>query len=174
MERVRIGVVGFGIVGQSFYNLLTCNAGEFAQRLGVTVEVPYVGVRNPAKPHPVGPGTRLITGWEEMLSDPSLPIIVELVGGIDVPLALIREALSRGKHVITANKALISAHGQELFELASANGVELKFEGAVRRHPHHQGVAGKPAGKPGQEPCRNCQRDDQLHPHPHDRGQAFL
>jgi homoserine dehydrogenase len=131
MERVRIGVVGFGTVGQSFYNLLTCNAGEFAQRLGVTVEVPYVGVRDPSRPRPLGPGTRLVSGWQEMLSDPSLPIIVELIGGIDVPLALIREALSRGKHVITANKALISAHGQELFELASANGVELKFEGAV-------------------------------------------
>jgi homoserine dehydrogenase len=131
MERVRIGIVGFGTVGQSFYKLLTCNAGEFAQRLGVSVEVPYVGVRDLSKPHPVGTGTRLVTGWQEMLSDASLPIIVELVGGIDVPLALIRDALSRGKHVITANKALISAHGQELFELAGKNGVELKFEGAV-------------------------------------------
>ena len=131
MERVRIGLVGLGVVGKSFYNLLTCNAAEFAQRLGVSVEVPYVGVRDLSKPHPVGPGTQLISGWQEMLSDPSLPIVVELVGGIDVPLALIRDALSHRKHVITANKALISGHGQELFELAGRNGVELKFEGAV-------------------------------------------
>jgi homoserine dehydrogenase len=131
MERVRIGLVGLGVVGKSFYNLLTRNAAEFAQRLGVSVEVPYVGVRDLSKPHSVGPGTQLISGWQEILSDPSLPIVVELVGGIDVPLALIRDALSHGKHVITANKALISAHGQELFELAGRNGVELKFEGAV-------------------------------------------
>ena len=131
MERVRIGLVGFGTVGQSFYNLLTCNASEFAQRLGVAVEVPYIGVRDASRPRAVGPGTRLVNGWKEIVADPSLPIVVELAGGIDSPLALIREALSRGKHVITANKALLSAHGQELFELASANGVELKFEGAV-------------------------------------------
>ena len=131
MERVRIGLVGLGVVGKSFYSLLTHNATEFAQRLEVSVEVPYVGVRDLSKQHTVGPGTRIISGWQEMLSDSSLPIIVELVGGIDVPLTLIREALSRGKHVITANKALISAHGQELFELAGRNGVELKFEGAV-------------------------------------------
>ena len=73
----------------------------------------------------------LVKGWEEILADTSVPIVVELAGGIDGPLALIREALSRGKHVITANKALLSAHGQELFALASAHGVELKFEGAV-------------------------------------------
>jgi homoserine dehydrogenase len=131
MERVRIGLVGFGTVGQSFYNLLSGNAGEFAQRLGVVVEVPYLGVRDSSRPRAVGAGTRVMQGWREMIADPSLPIIVELAGGIDGPLALMREALSHGKHVITANKALLSAHGQELFELAGANGVELKFEAAV-------------------------------------------
>ncbi|HTP57922.1 MAG TPA: homoserine dehydrogenase, partial [Spirochaetia bacterium] len=75
MERVRIGIVGFGTVGKSFYNLLTCNAEEFARRLGAAVEVAYVGVRDPSKPHPVGAGTRLITGWDEMLADQSVPLI---------------------------------------------------------------------------------------------------
>jgi homoserine dehydrogenase len=131
MERIKIGLVGFGTVGQSFYNLLTSNASEFAQRLGVVVEVPYVGVRDASRPRAIGPGTRLVAGWQEIISDPALPIVVELVGGIDGSLVLVREALSRGKHVITANKALLSAYGQELFALASANGVELKFEAAV-------------------------------------------
>ncbi len=131
MERVRIGLVGFGTVGQSFYSLLTRNAGEFARRLGVTVEVPWVGVRDPSRPRPVGQGTRVIRGWQEIVADSALPIVVELAGGIEGPLALIREALSRGKHVITANKALLSQHGQELFELAATHGVELKFEAAV-------------------------------------------
>ncbi|HUI70486.1 MAG TPA: homoserine dehydrogenase [Spirochaetia bacterium] len=131
MERVRIGLVGFGTVGRSFYELLGSNASEFAQRLGVVVEVPYLGVGDASRPRRVGPETRVVSGWKEIVCDPTIPIVVELIGGIEIPLALIREALSRGKHVITANKALLSAYGQELFELASRNGVELKFEGAV-------------------------------------------
>jgi homoserine dehydrogenase len=131
MDRVKIGLVGFGTVGESFYRLLRCNAEEFARRLGVTVEVPWVAVRDVGRPRPVGPGTRVVSGWREILDDPQVPSVVELAGGIDAPLALIREALSRRKHVITANKALLSAHGKELIALAAANGVELKFEAAV-------------------------------------------
>ena len=131
MDRVKIGLVGFGTVGESFYNLLTRNAGEFARRLGVTIEVPWVGVRDATRKRAVGPGTRVVSGWREILEDPSVPIVVELAGGADAPLPLIREALSRGKHVITANKALLSAHGQELLALAGAHGVELRFEAAV-------------------------------------------
>jgi len=131
MDRVRIGLVGFGTVGESFYNLLTRNAAEFARRLGVTIEVPWVGVRDASRKRRVGPGTRVVSGWREILDDASVPIVVELAGGADAPLPLIREALTRGKHVITANKALLSAHGKELLALAGAHGVELKFEAAV-------------------------------------------
>ena len=131
MDRIRIGLVGFGTVGKSFYDLLTRNAAEFARRLGVTVEVPWVGVRDPSRKRAVGPGTRVVAGWKEILDDPSVPIVVELAGGADAPLPLVREELTRGKHVITANKALLSAHGQELLALAGARGVELKFEAAV-------------------------------------------
>ncbi|MGD0725195.1 MAG: homoserine dehydrogenase [Spirochaetia bacterium] len=131
MDRVRIGLVGFGTVGESFYNLLTRNAAEFARRLGVTIEVPWVGVRDASRKRRVGPGTTVVSGWREILDDPSVPIVVELAGGADAPLPLIREALTRGKHVITANKALLSAHGKELLALAGAHGVELKFEAAV-------------------------------------------
>jgi homoserine dehydrogenase len=131
MDRVRIGLVGFGTVGQSFYTLLKTNAGEFKRRLGVTVEVPWVGVRDPSRPRRVEEGTRVVAGWREILDDPSIPIVVELAGGAEAPLPLVREALSRKKHVITANKAMLSRHGQELFALASAKGVELKFEAAV-------------------------------------------
>jgi homoserine dehydrogenase len=131
MDRIKIGLVGFGTVGESFYNLLTRNAEEFARRLGVRIEVPWVGVRDASRKRRVGPGTRVISGWKEILDDPSVPIVVELAGGVDAPLPLIREALTRKKHVITANKALLSAHGRELLALAGENGVELKFEAAV-------------------------------------------
>jgi homoserine dehydrogenase len=128
---VKIGLVGFGTVGESFYRLLTGNAEEFARRLGVAVEVPWVGVRDAGRSRNVRPGTRVIRGWQEILEDPEVPIVVELAGGVDNPLPLIRESLSRKKHVITANKALLSVHGKELLALAARNGVELKFEAAV-------------------------------------------
>jgi homoserine dehydrogenase len=131
MDRVKIGLVGFGTVGQSFYRLLTENAEEFARRLGVTVEVPWVGVRDISRPRKVKVGTQVVRGWRQILEDPDVPVVVELVGGVDGPLPLIREALQCKKHVITANKALLSVHGRELFTLAAANGVELKFEAAV-------------------------------------------
>jgi homoserine dehydrogenase len=131
MDRVRIGLVGFGTVGESFYRLVTRNTAEFTRRLGVAVEVPWVGVRDASRKRAVEPGTRVVAGWREILDDPDLPIVVELAGGAENPLELVREALCRGKHVITANKAMLSAHGQELFALASEHGVELKFEAAV-------------------------------------------
>ncbi len=131
MDRVRIGLVGFGTVGGSFYRLLTANAGEFERRLGVAVDVPWLAVRDASRPRNVAPGTRVVQGWQAILDDNDLPIVVELAGGAEAPLPLVREALSRGKHVITANKALLSAHGRELLALAAENGVELKFEAAV-------------------------------------------
>ncbi len=77
------------------------------------------------------------------------PIVVELAGGVEPPLPLVRDALSRGKHVITANKALLSAHGQELFALAAERrrGAEVRSR-RVRGHTDHQGTAGEPPGKP--------------------------
>jgi homoserine dehydrogenase len=131
MDRVRIGLVGFGTVGESFYRLVTQNSNEFARRLGVSVEVPWVGVRDASRKRAVAPGTRVIKGWREILEDADVPIVVELAGGVDNPLPFVREALCRGKHVITANKAMLSAHGRELLSLAAEHGVELKFEGAV-------------------------------------------
>ncbi len=131
MDRVKIGLVGFGTVGESFYRLVTQNANEFQRRLGVAVEIPWVGVRDISRPRAVGPATRLIKGWKEILDDGSVPIVVELAGGAENPLPLVKEALCRGKHVITANKAMLSAHGRELLALAAEHGAELKFEGAV-------------------------------------------
>ena len=131
MDRVRIGLVGFGTVGASFYQLVTQNSTEFARRLGVSVEVPWVGVRDTSRPRAVGPGTKVVKGWKEILEDRDVPIVVELAGGAENPLPFVREALCHGKHVITANKAMLSAHGRELFALAAQHGVQLKFEGAV-------------------------------------------
>jgi homoserine dehydrogenase len=131
METVRIGIVGLGTVGGSFHDLLTRNAAEFSRRIGATVELAWVGVRDARRRRPLAAPTRLVEGSREILDDPTVQIVIEMAGGIDAPLALIREALSRGKHVITANKALLAGHGEELFNLAREKGVELKFEASV-------------------------------------------
>jgi homoserine dehydrogenase len=131
VERVRIGLVGLGTVGGSFYELLAGNAEEIGRRLGVAIEVPVVAVRDPSRPRRVGANTRVVGDHREILDDPSLHVVVELVGGTDVAREVVRGALERGKHVITANKALLAAHGEELFALARSKGVELLFEASV-------------------------------------------
>jgi len=131
VERVRIGLVGLGTVGGSFYELLAGNADEISRRLGVAIEVPVVAVRDPSRPRAVAAGTRVVGDWRLVLDDPSLAVVVELVGGTGVAREVVRGALERGKHVVTANKALLAAHGEELFALARAKGVELLFEASV-------------------------------------------
>ncbi len=132
MERVKIGIVGYGTVGEAFYRLLGANVRELERRMGACVDVPYVAVRDVSRPRPgIRKGTKVIKGYKEILEAPDIPIVVELAGGSENPLPLVREALTRGKHVITANKALLAAHGMELFNLAREKGVELKFEAAV-------------------------------------------
>jgi homoserine dehydrogenase len=128
---MRIGLVGLGTVGGSLYELLTGNADEIHRRLGAGIEVPIVAVRDPSRPRAVGDGTRVVGDYRLILDDPSLAVVVELVGGTGVALEVVRGALERGKHVITANKALLAAHGEQLFALARARGVELLFEASV-------------------------------------------
>jgi homoserine dehydrogenase len=131
MDTVRVALVGLGTVGRSLHALLTANAERLARRVGARIEIAWVGVRDPSRARPVGAPTRLVKGFAEILDDPTVQIVIEMVGGIDAPLELIRGALSRGKHVITANKALLALHGAELFNLAGRMGVELKFEASV-------------------------------------------
>jgi homoserine dehydrogenase len=130
-ERVRIGLVGLGTVGASFYRLVARNAEDLRRRLGAAVDVAMVGVRDASRPRELLPTTRLVEGWKPIVEDPGISIVVELAGGIEAPLALMRAALRRGKHVITANKALLALHGKELFALAAEHGVRLAFEASV-------------------------------------------
>ncbi len=90
-----------------------------------------MAVRDPSRPRRVGPATRVVGGPREVLDDPSIAVVVELVGGTGAAYEVVRGALERGKHVITANKALLAAHGEELFALARERGVELLFEASV-------------------------------------------
>ncbi len=131
MERINIGLVGFGTVGKSFYRLVVKHSERLKKQLGVELCISKVGVGNPDKKRDLPESVKLISGYDDIVDDPEIEIIVELVGGIEKPLDLIRRALSNRKHVITANKALLADKGEELFRLARERGVELKFEASV-------------------------------------------
>jgi homoserine dehydrogenase len=127
---VRIGLAGLGTVGSGLLIILGRNADWIRRRLGRTIQVAKVLVRDPAKPRAVAldPGTALITDPDALVNDPDIDIVVELMGGIEAAYSLIHKALSAGKHVVTANKALLAARGPELFALAAQKGLGLYYE----------------------------------------------
>jgi len=127
---VRIGLAGLGTVGSGLLIILGRNADWIRRRLGRTVQVAKVLVRDPAKPRAVtlDPGTALVTDPDALVNDPDIDIVVELMGGIEAAYSLIHKALSAGKHVVTANKALLAARGPELFALAAQKGLGLYYE----------------------------------------------
>ncbi len=132
MREVGIGIAGFGTVGGGVLSILRRHAGDIEARLGARIVVRRVAVRDPGKERALDLDAALLTGRvEDLLDDPQIAVVVELMGGVEAPLALVRGALERGKHVVTANKALLAARGDEIFRLARARGVDVYYEAAV-------------------------------------------
>jgi homoserine dehydrogenase len=130
MKTIKVGLCGLGTVGGGTYQLLQNNAEQIAARAGCAIEVSRVGARrdNPDCAIADTPVSRDIF---EVVTDPDVDIVVELIGGTDTALKLVRQAIANGKHVVTANKALIAEFGNELFAEAEAAGVCIQFEAAV-------------------------------------------
>jgi homoserine dehydrogenase len=132
MREVGIGIAGFGTVGGGVVSILRGHAGDIEARLGARIVVRRVAVRDPEKDRPVGVERGLVTTrLRDLLDDPAIAVVVELIGGVDQAFELVKGALERGKHVVTANKALLAARGEELFRLARDKGVDVYYEGAV-------------------------------------------
>ena len=131
MQVLGVGLAGLGTVGSSFYTLLRRNGGALQERFGTQVQVKAVCVRDTGRPRDGVPADLMVADLQVLLENPEVQVVVELIGGVEVPLQLLRSALQRGKHVITANKALLAEHGQELFALAAAHQVELLFEASI-------------------------------------------
>ena len=130
-QIVRLGVLGHGTVGAAFVRLVEMQSDAIAARSGVKLEVARVAVRNAAA-HASSPVANLLTTDPDfVVGDPTVDLVVELMGGIDTARPLILKALQNGKPVVTANKALIATHGAELFEAADRAGIDLLFEAAV-------------------------------------------
>jgi homoserine dehydrogenase len=130
MNTVKIGICGLGTVGAGTFKLLQKNAAPLSARAGCDLEIVHVGARRDNPDCDVG-DTRLSRDIFALVADPDIDILVELIGGTDTALDLVRQAIANGKHVVTANKALIAEHGNELFKAAEAAGVTIAYEAAV-------------------------------------------
>jgi homoserine dehydrogenase len=132
MERIGIGLAGLGTVGTGVYRHLIRNRAIICERLGLELCVQRIAVREPKKRRPVSPPADLMTPhWQQLVEDPAVNILVELMGGIDIPYAFTMQALDSGKVVVTGNKALLAERGVEIFEKAAEKGVPIFFEAAV-------------------------------------------
>jgi len=132
LRNIRIGLIGCGVVGQGIMRLLKENAASIQARLGGTIEVRRIAARTPRKDRgPYVPTELLTYDPEEVVNDPSVELVIEVMGGVEPTYGYLKRALESGKSVVTANKALLAARGHELIELAEARGVDLYFEAAV-------------------------------------------
>ncbi|HEX2797845.1 MAG TPA: homoserine dehydrogenase [Immundisolibacter sp.] len=132
MNAVRIGLLGLGTVGGGTLELLARNGDEIARRAGRPIRVTHASVRDASRPRgPQAANVQLLADPFELVHHPQIDIVAELIGGIEPARALVLAAINAGKHVVTANKALIAHHGNEIFEAARRAGVAVGFEAAV-------------------------------------------
>jgi len=132
MEAIKVGLLGLGVVGGGTWNVLRRNQEEISRRAGRRIEIIRVAVRDVAKARQkIGSEADICNDPFEVVRDPRLDIVVELIGGTTLARELVLEAIDQGKHVVTANKALLALHGSEIFEAASRKGVMVAFEAAV-------------------------------------------
>ena len=132
LEPVKIGLLGLGTVGGGVVNVLTRNANELTRRAGRSIQVTHASVRDLNKPRLCNTDDIILTETPmDIVNNPDIDIVVELIGGTTRAYELVMKAIKQGKHVITANKALIALHGDKIFANAQSIGVNVAFEAAV-------------------------------------------
>jgi len=132
MKAIQVGLLGIGTVGSGTYNVLQRNQEEIKRRAGRGIEITMVADLDVARAQSlVGPGVKVVNDARAVIANPEIDIVIELIGGYGIAKQLVLEAIAAGKHVVTANKALLAVHGTEIFAAASAKGVMVAFEAAV-------------------------------------------
>jgi homoserine dehydrogenase len=132
MKPIQVGLLGIGTVGSGTFKVLQRNQQEIQRRAGCGIEIAMVADLDVARARSiVGDGVRVVGDARQVISDPSIDVVVELIGGYGIAKALVLEAIAAGKHVVTANKALLAVHGTEIFAAARNKGVVVAFEAAV-------------------------------------------
>jgi homoserine dehydrogenase len=132
MKPIQVGLLGMGTVGSGTFNVLQRNQEEIKRRSGRGIEINMVADLDVAKAQALcASHVKVVSDARQVIANPDIDIVVELIGGYGIAKALVLEAIAAGKHVVTANKALLAVHGTEIFEAARAQGVMVAFEAAV-------------------------------------------
>ena len=132
LRPIRVGLLGYGTVGSGVAEVLVANREEIRRRAGRDIEVARIAVRNVARVRAiVGDSVPVSSDPLEVVRDPGIDVVVELIGGTAAARDLVLEAIAHGKHVVTANKALLAVYGNEIFAAASRQNVIVAFEAAV-------------------------------------------
>jgi homoserine dehydrogenase len=132
MKPIQVGLMGLGTVGSGVFEVLQRNQEEIKRRAGRGIELTMVSRRDVAKAQAlVGDHAKVVADAREIIANPAIDIVVELIGGTGIARDLVLEAVQAGKHVVTANKALLAVHGTEIFAAARERGVMVAFEAAV-------------------------------------------
>ena len=132
MKSIKVGLLGIGTVGSGTFNVLKRNQEEIARRAGRGIEIAMVADLNTARATELTNGEiKVVNDANLVVTDPEIDIVIELIGGYGIAKDLVLKAIANGKHVVTANKALIATHGNEIFKAAQEKGVMVAFEAAV-------------------------------------------
>jgi len=132
VKPIQVGLLGIGTVGSGTFKVLQRNQEEIQRRAGRAIRIAAVADLDLARARSiVGDAAQLLGDARQVIADPAIDIVVELIGGTNVAKSLVLEAIAKGKHVVTANKALLAVHGNEIFAAAHAKGVMIGFEAAV-------------------------------------------
>jgi homoserine dehydrogenase len=132
MKNIQVGLLGIGTVGSGVFTVLQRNHDEIVRRAGRGIEITMVADLDTARARAaVGDKVQVVSDARAVIANPDIDIVIELIGGYGIAKALVLEAIAAGKHVVTANKALLAVHGTEIFAAAQAKGVMVMFEAAV-------------------------------------------
>ena len=132
MKSIQVGLLGIGTVGSGVFNVLQRNQSEIVRRAGRGIEIAIVADLDTARATAaVGPSVKVVSDARAVIASPDIDVVIELIGGYGIAKQLVLEAIEAGKHVVTANKALLAVHGSEIFAAASKKGVMVMFEAAV-------------------------------------------
>ena len=132
MKPIQVGLLGIGTVGGGTFNVLQRNQDEIRRRAGRGIEISMVADLDTTRAKAVvGDKVKVVADAREVIANPDIDVVVELIGGYGIAKALVMEAIAAGKHVVTANKALLAVHGTEIFKAAAEKGVIVAFEAAV-------------------------------------------
>ena len=132
LAPIKVGLLGIGTVGSGVFNVLKRNQEEILRRAGRGIEIAMVADLDTARAQAlVGPGVQVVNDARAVIANPEIDIVIELIGGYGIARQLVMQAIDAGKHVVTANKALLAVHGTEIFAAAHSKGVMVAFEAAV-------------------------------------------